>query len=251
MTKAKKSNKKGVVRVDLNEPITDKHYENIMEEYFHLYEEEFGIDALEDTYKHFTDDEQVERYARNIFFWRKLKPDGKDVMDNPTTEKMARYTVVSNAEHNMIERVYERFKGRKHVIQRINDRLTQLQEEYEIELKVKQFMKDNPYPTYTKVRSLMKGNIDILAEYGEYNHEVLSAMWDNFFVNGFIKNIGSRIGHRGGFTAMQSNFETVMIVTRHLIKSNKNLPSDLVNEIQSTIYNDLNTKWDGIAGWLA
>ena len=38
-----------------------------------LYKEQFGYDPREpQTYKYFTEEEQIERYAQNVVFWRKL-----------------------------------------------------------------------------------------------------------------------------------------------------------------------------------
>ena len=44
----------------------------IEKEIMELYHKEFGIDALDKSDKYYTENEQIERHAQNVVFWRKL-----------------------------------------------------------------------------------------------------------------------------------------------------------------------------------
>ena len=245
-----------------NEPVTEEDLLTVQEELRQKFEEEFEMDGLGDIFTTFTEEAKVEQYARWLWFLEKHTPVTVPT-DDLTSLSFARCIFIENMKTGLNNGAKEKFKDQPQLYKKMKDRIKFLREEYMIELKIKQFMKDNTYPSYEFVRDLLKDERDplyrcqLLAEYGEYNHELLGSLWEDFFEKDFIKTIGIRIGSRGGFQAMQSNVGAVMIVTRYFLRKSSLHLSDakgsdnLSNEIQSFIYHELNSKWNGIQGWLA
>ena len=74
---------------------------------------------------------------------------------------------------------------------------------------------DFQYPSYKYVSNeLMKFDMTIGAEYGEFNHEYLKIVWENMNDETIIKTCGENINHRGGFTALQTNYYAFLHVMK-------------------------------------
>jgi len=121
-----------------NKEIKQEYYDELDTEFKKKYEEEFGINPNDDSYSEFDRTQNMERYARNIVFWRKnmididLNSDGKTI---------ARYSFVSNAHSNIIKRIYARF----------NDK-----EQKQIKNFVEELLNDSKNIKKTKLKELMK-----------------------------------------------------------------------------------------------
>ena len=78
--------------------ITDLHYYLVDQELQCEYKIEFGIDPCDpQTYRYFTHEEQTERYAKNMLFWIKHKPNIEfDDFMKTDTKTIANVFYVSN-----------------------------------------------------------------------------------------------------------------------------------------------------------
>ena len=84
------------------------------------------------------------------------------------------------------------------------------------------FIKENPYPDYNFVSNdlLLKQEICLpqYAEYGEINRDLMKEIYEHIFDKDItVKRNGERIRHRGGKTALQQNYYTLLSVLKHLI----------------------------------
>ena len=87
--------------------ITNEHYEEIDKELRSKYDEEFKIDSHDNTMGLFTEDEQVDRYARMLFFWdinQVLNND--DVINDP--KLTAKYFYISNMRSELNNKIMTR-----------------------------------------------------------------------------------------------------------------------------------------------
>lgn len=147
------------------------------------------------------------------------------------------------------------FEDRQHVIQRIQDRVIEIQRnERDVENEnneIKQFVKLYPYPSYNEVRKLINGNVAMCAEYGTLNHSWMEKMYNNILNSAKVKVIGKLINTRGGNRAMDENFSVFMIVVRYLLNQVGNKSGFDLNAIQYNIYSEVNTAWHNIGSWRA
>ena len=105
---------------------------------------------------------------------------------------------------------------------------------------------DFKYPSYDYVSNeLMKFDISIGAEYGEYNHEYLKIIWENIDDEAIIKTCGENINQGGGFTALQSNYYAFLHVMRLAVRSN----TDKYRESFIDTKHTTSRNWDGIGDW--
>ena len=106
---------------------------------------------------------------------------------------------------------------------------------------------DFKYPSYKFIyEQLMKFDMKIGAEYGEYNHEYLKIIWGNINDETIIKTCGENINHREGFTALQANYYAFLHVMRLVIKDDRSKYRDSFIDIKHTI----SRSWDGIGTWV-
>ena len=232
-------------REDSKKGITHEHYDEIDRELRYKYEEEFKTDSRDKNVKRFTEEEQVDRYAKMLFFWdinQVLNPD--DVINDP--KLTAKYFYISNMRSQTYHTIMTRFDDRMQKL--IFDRYKELAETHNENKKVEAFIKRNNYPKYKEVLKMLSNKLDVSAEYGGFNHEWMNKIWDDINNEKRIKVIGNLINSRGGFQAMSKNHETLMIVVRHFLKKEK--LTDIDNMvILNSIYKSVEQAWDGIGDW--
>ena len=214
-----------------------------------LYKEHLNTDPRDDTYSEFSEDEQVERYATNYLFWWKLyEEEISKQQPNLMKEKphLPRLYYITTKRGEFLARMNDVFKDRPHVIEQIQERVTELSEEEKENNDIKHFIKSYPYPCYDEVIKLIRGNVAMCAEYGELNHKWMEKMYNDIFDKNKVKVIGKLINKRGGMTAMDENFSTFMIIVRNLLKRVQGKTNEELNIIQCNIYNEINTAWGNI-----
>ena len=99
--------------------------QQIEEEIMELYHQKFGIDPLDKSEKYFTEEEQIERHAQNIVFWRKLLKE-YDNVDKFEQIKIPRFKYICKKEGEISMTTYIKFKESKHVIDEIGNRIKEL-----------------------------------------------------------------------------------------------------------------------------
>ena len=118
------------------------------------------------------------------------------------------------------------------------------------------FIKDNPYPSYEQVIEIIKNDktmediyLDMLAEYGEQNHQWIKEIYENIMKEELVKHNGNSINERGGMTTMHCNYYTVISVLRYLIQQRAPMKDYDVNLIWYNIRNILSSSWNNIGDW--
>ena len=78
---------------------------------------------------------------------------------------------------------------------------------------------NNLYPSYEQVIDIIKADraiegiyLDVFAEYGEQNHQWIKEIYENIMKEELVKQNGNSINERGGMTAMQFNYYTLISV---------------------------------------
>ena len=111
------------------------------------------------------------------------------------------------------------------------------------------FIKENPYPDYKFIKYdlLLKQeqSLEQYAEYGEINHDLMKEIYENIFDKDLIKKHGERIHHRGGITALQQNYYTLLTVLKHLVDQ-RGLDRDTIILVFYNIKTIVSQYWDGI-----
>ena len=111
------------------------------------------------------------------------------------------------------------------------------------------FIKENPYPDYNFVEYDLllkqKQSLEQYAEYGEINHDLMKEIYENIFDKDLIKKHGERIHHRGGMTALQQNYYTLLSVLGYLIDQ-RGLDRDTIILVFYNIKTIVSQCWDGI-----
>jgi hypothetical protein len=122
---------------------------------------------------------------------------------------------------------------------------------------IDEFTSKGGYPTHWLVTKAIENakhmSLDMLAEYGEYNHEQMKAIWDNITNEDIIKQSGRNINQRGGMTAMQMNFYTFLEVLRlTLAVSDKdnNVDKEAKHIIWTVMKGKISSAWNGVGGWM-
>ena len=117
------------------------------------------------------------------------------------------------------------------------------------------FIKDNPYPSYKQVIEIIKNDRaiegiypDVFAEYGEQNHQWIKEIYENIMKEELVKHNGNSINERGGMTAMQFNYYTLISVLRYLVQQRTPMKYYDVN-IWYNIRNILCSSWNNIGEW--
>jgi hypothetical protein len=118
------------------------------------------------------------------------------------------------------------------------------------------FTSKHEYPNYDKVNKIIAENqempLQMIAEYGEYNHEQMKAIWDNITNKDIIKQSGKNIDQRGGMDAMQMNFYTFLDVLRptlNISEKDSHAEKDAKQIIWNVIKGNISSAWDGIGEW--
>ena len=225
--------------------ITNEHYEEIDKELRPKYDEEFKIDSHDNTMGLFTEDEQVDRYARMLFFWdinQVLNND--DVINDP--KLTAKYFYISNMRSELNNKIMTRFDDRMQKL--IFKRYRKLAEIHNQKLMVEQFTKRNKYPKYNEVVKIISDKLDVYAEYGGCSHEWMGKIWNDINNEKKIRVIGNLINGRGGFQAMSKNHKALVMVVRHFLKKEKLTEIDNMIILHS-IYKGVELAWDGIGDW--
>ena len=103
-------------------------WHQIEDEIMELWHKKFDIDPLDKSEKYFTEEEQIERHAQNIVFWRNL---GKeyDNVDKFEQIKIPRFRYIRKKEGEISMTTYIKFKESKHVIDEIGNRIKELMDE--------------------------------------------------------------------------------------------------------------------------
>ena len=102
--------------------------QQIEEEIMELYHQKFGIDPLDKSEKYFTEEEQIERHAQNIVFWRKLLKE-YDNVDKFEQIKIPRFKYICKKEGEISMTTYIKFKEFPDAIDKIGNRIKELMDE--------------------------------------------------------------------------------------------------------------------------
>ena len=159
--------------------LSHDHYDVVDKELRAKFEKEFGIDSRSTEYKFFTEDQQVERYAKMLVFWDTNKPcinSLDDIMVNNSLD-CAKYFYISDKRSQVNKQIFEKFN--KRVQKLIGDKYRQLIEIYNENKLVENFTKRNEYPSYPEVLKIISDDIPASAAYGELNHEWMKKVWEN------------------------------------------------------------------------
>ena len=99
--------------------------QQIEEEIMELYHQKFGIDPLDKSEKYFTEEEQIERHAQNIVFWRNLQKE-YDNVDKFEQIKIPRFKYICKKEGEISMTTYIKFKEFPDAIDKIGNRIKEL-----------------------------------------------------------------------------------------------------------------------------
>ena len=193
----------------------------------------------------YTEEEQVDRYAKMLLFWdvnQVLNPD--DVINDP--KLTAKYFYISNMRCQLNKIIMTKFNDR--IEKLIFKRYQKLAEIHNQKLIVEQFTERNKYPKYNEVVKMISDKLDVYAEYGKCSHEWMSKIWDDINNEKKIRVIGNLINGMGGFQAMSKNHTALVMVVRHFLKKEKLTDIDNMIILQS-IYKGVERAWDGIGDW--
>ena len=102
--------------------------QQIEEEIMELYHQKFGIDPLDKSEKYFTEEEQIERHAQNIVFWRKLIKE-YDNVDKFEQIKIPRFKYICKKEGEISMASYIKFKEFPDAVDKIGNRIKELMDE--------------------------------------------------------------------------------------------------------------------------
>ena len=110
------------------------------------------------------------------------------------------------------------------------------------------FIKEIFYPNYKFIEYDLllkqKQSLEQYAEYGEINHDLMKEIYENIFDKDLIKKHGERIHHRGGMTALQQNYYTLLSVLGYLIDQ-RGLDRDTIILVFYNIKTIVSQCWDG------
>jgi hypothetical protein len=88
------------------------------------------------------------------------------------------------------------------------------------------------------------------AEYGEYAHDLLKAVFESKHDSATVKNAGRVMFQKGGMQSMQCNFYNYAVVIGNMCQNN-----DVCEARYKKWWADarvvINKAWDGIGGWMA
>ena len=102
--------------------------QQIEEEIMELYHQKFGIDPLDKSEKYFTEEEQIERHAQNIVFWRNLQKE-YDNVDKFEQIKIPRFRYICKKEGEISMTTYIKFLDYPEQQEEMNKRIKELMDE--------------------------------------------------------------------------------------------------------------------------
>jgi hypothetical protein len=88
-----------------NTCLTQQHYDGVDRELRALYEKEFGMSSKDTTHKFFTEEEQIERYAKMSAFWEKNMPDLECLYNQPGPREMAKVFYISDMRNQLHRKI--------------------------------------------------------------------------------------------------------------------------------------------------
>ena len=103
-------------------------WHQIEDEIMTLWHKKFDIDPLDKSEKYFTEEEQIERHAQNIVFWRKLSKE-YDNVDKFEQIKIPRFKYICKKEGEISMTTYIKFKEFPDAIDQISNRIKELMDE--------------------------------------------------------------------------------------------------------------------------
>ena len=139
--KSRRESKNTMDKEDMPKPTDEQMYmlnkylffqmmeaQQIEEEIMELYHQKFGIDPLDKSEKYFTEEEQIERHAQNIVFWRNLEKE-YDNVDKFEQIKIPRFRYIRKKEGEISMTTYIKFKEFPDAIDKIGNRIKELMDE--------------------------------------------------------------------------------------------------------------------------
>ena len=139
--KSRRENKNTMEKEDMPKPIDEQMYmlnkhlffqmmewHQIEDEIMELWHKKFDIDPLDKSEKYFTEEEQIERHAQNIVFWRKLLKE-YDNVDKFEQIKIPRFRYIRKKEGEISMTTYIKFKEFPEAIDKISNRIKELMDE--------------------------------------------------------------------------------------------------------------------------
>ena len=91
--------------------------------------------------------------------------------------------------------------------------------------------------------------LDMFAEDGEQHHQWIKESYENRMKEELVKHNGNRLNERGGMTAMQFNYYTLISVLRDLIQQRAPMKDYDVTLIWYNTRNILRSSWNNIGEW--
>ena len=139
--KSRRESKNTMDKEDMPKPIDEQMYmlnkhlffqmmewHQIEDEIMELWHKKFDIDPLDKSEKYFTEEEQIERHAQNIVFWRKLLKE-YDNVDKFEQIKIPRFRYIRKKEGEVSMTTYIKFKEFPDAIDKIGNRIKELMDE--------------------------------------------------------------------------------------------------------------------------
>lgn len=104
------------------------------------------------------------------------------------------------------------------------------------------YISKNPYPSYKDIIDILTrtDQIDLLAEYGEFNHEQCKLIYENLGNKAIVRKCGELINERGGIEAMRGAY---YVIAKH---------SPLRESDDRRIWAEywlVSLYWDGVGDW--
>lgn len=102
--------------------IKPEYYKELDEEFKRKYKEYVGVEPTDTSNSFFTEKQQIERYAKNIAFWKKELVDATFDSDGKT---LARSFMISQAHSNIMNKIKKKFSPeiQKKIIERVEQLL--------------------------------------------------------------------------------------------------------------------------------
>ena len=139
--KSRRETKNTMDKEDMPKPIDEQMYtlnkylffqmmewHQIEDEIMELWHKKFDIDPLDKSEKYFTEEEQIERHAQNIVFWRNLEKE-YDNVDKFEQIKIPRFRYIRKKEGEISMTTYIKFKEFPDAIDKIGNRIKELMDE--------------------------------------------------------------------------------------------------------------------------
>ena len=100
----------------------------VEDEIMQLYNDKFNIDPYDKSEAYFTEQEQIERYAKNMVFWNTLKNEyPHDYSMNVYARSDARFKYITNKRQEFRMMMFGKFKNMPSISKKIHDRTNELE----------------------------------------------------------------------------------------------------------------------------